>query len=152
MVQSRATTVEDYLAELPDDRRDDIEEVRDVILANLPDGYEEGMQYGMIGYYIPLERYPETYNGEPLGYIALANQKRHMAVYLMGVYGTSEDEFRAKYEATGKRLDMGKSCVRFRRLDDLPLDLIGEEVSRLTPDEFTTVYEDARAGATRKVR
>ena len=83
MVQSKATTVEDYLAELPDDRRDAIEEVRDVILANLPDGYEEGMQYGMIGYYIPLDRYPETYNGQPLGYIALANQKRHMAVYLM---------------------------------------------------------------------
>ncbi len=150
MVQSKATTVEDYLAELPDDRRRDIEEVRDVIVANLPDGYEEGMQYGMIGYYIPLERYPETYNGQPLGYITLANQKRHMAVYLMGVYATSEDDFRARYEATGKRLDMGKSCVRFRKLEDLPLDVIAEEVARMTPDDFIGVYEDARAGSARK--
>jgi hypothetical protein len=101
------------------------------------------MQYGMIGYYVPLERYPETYNGQPLGVAALASQKRYMSLYLMGIHANDDDAtwFRERWEATGKRLDMGKSCVRFRRLADVPLELVGEAVARTPVDEFIAAYE-----------
>jgi hypothetical protein len=147
-VQSDAATVEQYLAELPSDRRPAIEAVRHVILTNLPRGFVEGMQYGMIGYYIPLERYPDTYNGQPLGIASLANQKRCMAVYLMGIYTNDYDArwFKERWEATGKRLDMGKSCVRFRKLDDVALDVLGDAIARTSAEEFIAAYEEARAG------
>lgn len=146
MVQSDAATVEDYLAELPEGRRQAIESVRRVILENLPNGYEETMQYGMISYVIPLNRYPDTYNDRPLGLAALASQKRYMSLYLMNVYGDPEVEpwFRAQYEQSGKRLDMGKSCVRFRSLDDLPLDLIGKAIARTSVDDMIRLYEASR--------
>lgn len=145
-MQSSATTVEQYLSDLPDDRREAIEEVRDVIVANLPDGYEEAMQFGMIVYVVPLSRYPDTYNKQPLMMAALASQKNHMAVYLTGVYASPEsrDRFTEAYEKTGKRMDMGKSCVRFRRLGDLPLDLIGEAIAEYSVDEFIELSEQAR--------
>jgi uncharacterized protein YdhG (YjbR/CyaY superfamily) len=145
-MQSKATTVAQYLAELPDDRRSAIEEVRAVILANLPDGYQESMNWGMISYEIPLQRYPDTYNKKPLGYAALASQKNHMAVYLMNIY-SSEDSaasFEAQYRATGKRYDVGKSCVRFREVEDLPLDLIGRTIASTSVDQYITLYEAAR--------
>jgi len=148
-MQSDATTVEAYLAELPEDRREAISTVRDLILANLPAGYEEMMQYGMIGYVIPLARYPETYNGEPITYIGLASQKRYMSLYLNGVYSDQEADFRERYEASGKKLDMGKGCVRFTKLDKLPLDVIAEEVGRVDPDALITHYEDARSSSKR---
>ncbi|MEZ5175656.1 MAG: DUF1801 domain-containing protein [Acidimicrobiia bacterium] len=137
-MQSEATTVEQYLAELSDDRRDAIEAVRSVILAKLPNGYVESMNWGMISYEVPLEVYPDTYNGRPLMYAALASQKNHMAVYLSGVYidEDTRDAFRDAYVATGKRLDMGKSCVRFRHLADLPLDLIGEAIASMPVGDF----------------
>ena len=91
MVQSDATTVDAYLAELPPDRRVTVEAVRAVVLGHLPDGFTEGMQFGMIGYYIPLERYPDTYNGQPLAIAALANQKRYISLYLMGIYANDDD-------------------------------------------------------------
>ena len=146
-MESEAPTVEAYLAELPDDRRAALAAVRRAILANLPAGFEEGMQYGMIGYYVPLERYPETYNGEALALAALASQKWHMALYLMGVYGDAAEDswFRKRWESTGKWLDMGKSCVRFRRLDDVPLDVVGEAIARTSADEFIAAYERSRA-------
>lgn len=146
LMKSGPGTVEEYLAALPDDRRQAINAVREVILKNLPDGYREGFGFGMIGYVIPLERYPKTYNGQPLLYAALASQKNYMSVYLMGVYGSAEaaDWFEREYRLTGKRLDMGKSCVRFRRLDDLPLDLVGQAIARYTPDEFIRLYESNR--------
>ncbi len=131
-MKSAATTVEQYLTELPPERREAIGVVRRTILANLPPGYEEVMNWGMITYQVPLERYPDTYNRQPLLYVALASQKNYMTVYLMGIYddaGTA-DEFEAAYRATGKRYDVGKSCVRFRTLDDLPLELIGETIGR----------------------
>ncbi|MGI9604046.1 MAG: DUF1801 domain-containing protein [Acidimicrobiales bacterium] len=148
MVKSAAESPEEYLAELPDDRRDQIEAVRDVIVANLPDGYEEQMSFGMIAYVIPLDRYPDTYNKQPLMYAALASQKNHMAVYLSNVYADepSLDWFRAAYLATGKKLDMGKSCVRFKTIDQLPLDVIADAVARTPVDEFVALYEAARAG------
>ena len=145
MVSSRATTVEQYLAELPDDRRADVARVREVILANLPDGFEETMQYGMIGYAIPLERFPDTYNGQALGSVALAAQKRHISVYLHALYASQEltDRFVAAYAAAGKKLNMGKSCVRFRRADDAALDVIGEAVAQVTPDQLIAAHEAA---------
>jgi len=149
-VKSTAASVESYLAELPDDRRRALAAVRAVILEHLPAGFEEGMQYGMIGYYVPLERYPVTYNGEPLGVAALASQKRHMSLHLMGIYADDDASwFRERWRATGKRLDMGKSCVRFRRLEELPLDVVGEAIARTSVDDFIAAYERSRARVTR---
>ena len=147
MVQSTAETPEQYLAELPDDRRDQIEEVRDVILTNLPHGYVEQMGWGMLAYVVPLEAYPDTYNKQPLMYAALASQKNHMAVYLSNIYADepSLDWFRQAYLATGNKLDMGKSCVRFRHLDQLPLEVIGQAIARTPLSEFIAQYERARA-------
>ncbi len=145
MVQSKATTVEDYLNELPPDRRAVIEQVRGVILANLPAGYRESMTYGMISYEIPLERYPKTYNKQPLTYLGLAAQKNYYALYLMCVYGdrAAEQALAQGFAEAGKKLDMGKSCLRFRRLDDLPLDVIGKTVASTDPDAYIRIYEAA---------
>lgn len=145
-MRSNATTVEEYLASLPQDRREAISAVRSVILDRLPDGYEEEMRWGMISYEVPLAIQPDTYNGKPLMYAALASQKRHMAVYLSGVYAdaTVREDFEEAYRATGKRMDMGKSCVRFRRLDDLPLEIIGEAVARYPVNDFVDLYHRAR--------
>ena len=128
-MRSEATSVDAYLAELPPDRRLAIEAVRNEILRRIPEGYEETMGFGMIAYVVPLEIYPDTYNKQPLMYAALANQKNHMAVYLSAIYGSDSHRarFEAAYAATGKRYDCGKSCVRFRTLDDLPLEVIGDD-------------------------
>lgn len=145
-MQSKATTVEEYLAELPEERRAMVEAVRDVVNANLPEGYEEAMAFGMIGWQIPLERYPTTYNKQPLMYAGLASQKQYVSLYLMCVYaedGVAAD-FERRYRATGKRFDMGKSCVRFRSLDDLPLDLVGETIAATSVEAFIDLYERSR--------
>ena len=149
-MRSEATTAEQYLAELPDDRRQAIEAVRAVILENLPDGYEEAMNWGMITYQVPLETYPDTYNKQPLMFAALASQKNHMAVYLTGIYVSEEarDKFEKAYRATGKRFDVGKSCVRFRKLDDLPLDLIGQTIAAVPVERLIARVEEA--GSARK--
>ena len=147
-MRSDATTVDDYLEALPEDRREAIRAVRAVVLDNLPDGYEEAMNWGMITYQIPLERYPDTYNQQPLMYAALASQKQHMAVYLTGIYTSDEsrEAFETAYRSTGKRFDVGKSCVRFRTLDDLPLDLIGESIASMAPKELIRITEAAHRG------
>jgi hypothetical protein len=147
-VRSDATTVEGYLAELEDDRRATIGAVRDVVNDALPEGYEEGMTFGMITWYVPLERYPDTYNGQPLGYVALAAQRRYNSLYLNPVYGDTdvESEFRRRWEAGGRKLDMGKSCVRFKKVDDLDLGLVREVVARTPVDEYIGLYERSRAG------
>ncbi len=149
MVSSKAATVEQYLAELPEERRAVISAVRDVILKNLPEGYEETMNWGMICYEIPLSRYPVTYNKQPLSYAALAAQKNFYAVYLSALYcGTDnakrEDWFRKEFEKAGKKLDCGKSCVRFKKLEDLPLDVIGAAIRIATPEQFIQYYEESR--------
>lgn len=146
MVQSKAGTVEEYLDELPEERRAVVSVVRDVILENLPDGYRESMAWGMIGYGIPLERYPTTYNKQPLSYVALAAQKNYYSLYLMSCYENSEGEgfLRDAFETAGKKLDMGKCCVRFKTLDDLPLDAIGELVARTPPEALIAQYEAGR--------
>ena len=146
MARSEAKTVEEYLDELADDRRETLEAVRDVVNSNLPDGYEETVQFGMISYVVPLERYPKTYNRQALQYAAIASQKNYVSLYLMNVYGNEETErwFVDSYRASGKRLDMGKACVRFKSIDDLPLDLIGETIARTPVDDFIALYETAR--------
>jgi Domain of unknown function (DU1801) len=146
MATSAAKTVKEYLAELPDDRRRAVEEVRRVILEHLPDGYDETMQYRMISYIVPFSRYPDTYNRQPLAMASLANQKRYMALYLMGIYGEGDASwFEERWKATGKKLDMGKSCVRFKRLDDVALDVVGDAIARTSVDEFIAQYERSRA-------
>ena len=121
-MHSDATTVTEYLASLPEDRRRAMKAVRTVIRANLPKGLVEAMNWGMIVYEVPLKACPDTYNGQPLAYAALASQKQYMSVYLMGIYGSDElrADFERSYRASGKRMDIGKACVRFRTLEDLP--------------------------------
>ena len=134
MAKSKAETVDGYLAELPEDRRAAISAVRQVVLENLPQGYEEMMQFGMIGYVIPLERYPVPYNGQALQYAARASQKNYMSLYLMNVYSDEAVE----------RLDMGKACVRFKSLQDLSIDLVGEAIALTPVDRFIERYEMSR--------
>lgn len=138
-----AQTPEAYLAALPDDRREALGAVRRTILEHLPDGYVEEIQYGMIGYVVPLARFPDTYNGQPLPLAALASQKRHMSLYMMGIYGGEDASFRAAWEATGRKLDMGKACVRFRRLEDVPLEVVGAAIAGVSVDDLIAQHERA---------
>ena len=157
-MQSQATTVEQYLAELPEDRRAAISAVRNVILKNLNKDYEEGMQYGMIGYSVPHSLYPAGYHcdpKQPLPFAGLASQKNYMSLYMMPVYGegTTESTFRDEWVKTGKKLDMGKCCIRFKKVEDLALDLIGETIRR-TPvkkliEHYETVFKTSRTKAVR---
>jgi len=145
-MKSSAMTVEDYLAELPEDRRAVVAAVREVIVENLPKGYRESMNWGMISYEVPLERYPTTYNGQPLAYAALAAQKNFFALYLMCVYGDAAREkwLADEFKKAGKKLGMGKSCLRFKKLEDLPLAAIGRLIAGVPVDEFIKRYEAAR--------
>jgi len=146
-MRTDAKTVDEYLRSLPDDRRHAIEQVRQVILTNLPNGYAEAMNWGMISYEVPLEVQPDTYNGQPLMYAALASQKHHMALYVTSVYSDEMEAvaFKAAYRAAGKKLDMGKSCVRFKRLEDLPLDLIGETIGTTSVESFIELVDRRRS-------
>ena len=147
MVSSKAATPEAYLAELPPERRALVSRVSDLINANLPDGYLERMAWGMIAWELPLERYPNTYNGQPLTYAGLAAQKNHFALYLNCIYASEErsERLRRAYAAAGKKLDMGKSCIRFKKAEDLAEDALAEAIRSGSPDEFIAEYERARA-------
>ncbi len=151
-MKSSAPTIGKYLADLPPDRREAIGKARQTILDNLPEGYEEVMNWGMITYQVPLEVYPDTYNKKPLMYAALANHKNHMAVYLTGIYMDENlhREFEEKYRETGKRYDVGKSCVRFRKLEDLPLELMGESIGAIPMKEFIERTKGLSARKTKK--
>jgi uncharacterized protein YdhG (YjbR/CyaY superfamily) len=146
-MQSDAETVIEYLKDLPTERQETVKKVRQVILENLPDGYEEDINWGMITYQVPLDVYPDTYNKKPLMYAALANQKNHIAVYLTGIYADriKREDFEKAYKATGKRYDVGKSCVRFKKLDDLPLDVLGDAIAAFEMDEFIELIENAQS-------
>src|SRR5688500_7905098 len=141
--------VDSYLARLPEDRRDAIAKVRDVINANLPIGYEEKIQYGMISWCVPESVLPakDVYNKQPLCLASLASQKNHMAVYLLHVYGDKSlrSWFEAAYRRTGKKLDMGQSCVRFKSLDALPLEVFGKAMAKVTVDRYVAGYRRIRA-------
>ena len=147
MVSSAAQSVDQYLAELPDERREVMAAMRKLILRHLPKGYIESMQYGMIGYGIPLDAYPHTHNKQPLAYLALAAQKNYYALYLLGPYGDAEADaaMREGFKAAGKKLDMGKSCLRFRSIGDLALDAVGKAIAATPPKRLIEIYEAARA-------
>jgi hypothetical protein len=146
-MKSSARTPGAYVASLSPDRREAIARVRAEILRNLPEGYEETVDFGLLAYVVPLRRFPCTYNGHPLMYAALASQKRHMAVYLTTVYGDPSIAkwFKAEYKKSGKKLDMGKSCIRFTKLDDLPLGLIGRAIARTPLQAFVRRCEAAHS-------
>jgi len=144
-----ASTVTQYLAALPADRRAAISTVRKTINDNLPKGYEEGIQFGMIGWYVPLSLYPAGYGENkkvPLPLVALASQKTGMVLHFIGLYmnPTLSEWFVIEYKKTGKKLDMGKGCVRFNKLDDLPLDVVGRTIARVSVKEQIATYEAAR--------
>ena len=146
-MQSKAKNVEEYLAALPEDRREAITAIREVILKNLPKGYEEGMQWGMPSYFVPLSAYPSGYNcqpDQPLPFVGFASQKNHMVFYGFCIYMDEElkNRFVADWKKTGKKLDMGKSCVRFKKLEDVPLKVIGDAVKRVPMKKYIKQYED----------
>lgn len=146
MVESKETKLDNYLNELPEDRREMMIEIRKVILENLPEGYEERMNWGMISYEIPLKTYPDTYNKQPLSYVAVASQKRHMAIYLMGCYMDQEQTklLHDAFDVMGVKPNMGKSCVRFTKLEKIPLETIGKLVGMMSVDDYIKRYESSR--------
>lgn len=145
MVSSKAKTVEKYLLELPEERRVVIEKLRNLIKNNLPAGFEEMMSYGMIGYNVPLSRYPSGYhcNGAPLPFLSIASQKHYIALYHMGLYSNKSlsDWFVQEYTKTGFKLDKGASCIRWKNFAQIPYELIEQLVSKITPDEWIRQYE-----------
>lgn len=160
MVSSRASSVEEYLAALTDDRRALVTALRATVNDALPAGYAEGMQYGMIGWHVPHARYPAGYHTDPtqpLPLAALASQKQYVSLYLMGTYcgcGSSEAEltpdarwFREAWLATGRTLDMGRACVRVKRAEDVAFDVVAEAIARLPVDEYVARYEATRPPA-----
>ncbi len=145
-MKNASTTVQQYLASVPEERRAAFAAVRQTVLDNLDGGYEEGIQYGMLGYYVPLSKYPNGYHcdpKQPLPFAALASQKSHLAVYLMGLYLDAElsEWFRTAWAKTGKKLDMGKSCLRFKKLEDVDLSVIGEAFRKLPAKRYIATYE-----------
>lgn len=147
MVSSKAPTPEAYLDELPPERAALVSRLRDLINANLPDGYVERMSWGMISWELPAERYPDTYNGQPLVYAGLAAQKNYTALYLNCVYASGErtERLKARWAAAGRKLDMGKSCLRFKRAEDVAEDVLAETIRSIPVDRFIAEYEAGRA-------
>ena len=146
MVKSNAASVDGFLAELPEEKRGVVSALREVVLEHLPDGYEESMNWGMICYSVPLERYPDTYNGQPLTYVSIAAQKNNYSLYLTGPYMDPECDrlLREGFASAGRKLDMGKSCLRFKRIEDLPVSVVGAAIARHDPDDFIGMYERSR--------
>lgn len=146
MVKSDAKTVKAYIAKLPKEKREVIQEIRRIILSNLPNGYEEEIRWGMITYEVPLKIYQYTYNDQPLMYAALAAQKNYFALYLTNIYWDKEtlDWFKKEFAKSGKKLDMGKSCIRFKKIDDLPLDVISKAIALTPVKNFLENYEKAK--------
>ncbi len=149
MQNLKAKTAKEYIDARPPERKKAIEAVRKMALKNLPKGYEENIQWGMITYAVPLKLYPKGYGGNknvPLPLMSLGSQKHHMALYMMNVYGNKELDkwFRQAYKATGKKLDMGKGCLRFKKLDDLALDVVAKAITKISVKDFIAQYEAAR--------
>ena len=148
-MQSKATTPEHYLAELPEDRKEAMLKLRNVIKDNLPKGFQEQMSYGMLGYVVPHSIYPNGYHCNPklpLPFINLASQKNFIALYHMGIYANKNllDWFVAEYPKHFKtKIDMGKSCLRFKKMDDIPFELIGELVKKMSVQDWISIYENA---------
>ena len=149
MVTSRAATVDEYLNQLPLERRKVVAAVRKIVLDHLPAGFEEAMNWGMISYQVPLSLHPRTYNGQPLMYAALAAQKNYFVLHLMGVYGNKSQlqHLIEAYKQMGKKMDMGKGCLRFKTLDDLPLEPVGRIIAATTPAQLVAMCESNRRSA-----
>jgi hypothetical protein len=147
MAGSKAPTPEAYLDELAPERAELVSRLRDLINANLPDGYVERMNWGMISWEVPAERYPDTYNGQPLVYAGLAAQKNYTALYLNCVYASQErtERLQSQWAAAGRKLDMGKSCLRFKRAEDVAEEVLAETIRSVTVDRFIAEYEAGRA-------
>ena len=155
MVKERPVlTVSQWLASVPAERKDAINAVRDAVNANLPQGYEETVDWGMLAWVVPLSTFPDTHNGRPLMLAALGAHTKRMTVYLMSVYGDSKirAEFETAYKKTGKKLDIGGSCVHFKELDDLPLDVVGNAIARVSVDKYLERYRQSRAKRNPKVK
>lgn len=146
MARSSASTPEDYIAELDPARAEDIRRVRALVNAAIPPGYVERMAWGMIGWEVPREMSGPTYNGQPLSYVALAAQKNYNALYLNCVDASDErgERLRSAFEAVGSKFDMGKSCLRFKKAEDLPADAIRDEIASTSPERFVERYREAR--------
>jgi hypothetical protein len=147
MVKERpALTVNQWLASVPAERRDAIDAVRDVVNLNLPRGYEETVDWGMLAWVVPLAILPNTHNGRPLLFAALGAHTKRMTLYLSCVYGDPKlrREFEIAYKKTGKKLDMGGSCVHFKALDDLPLEVVGNTLAQIAVKKYVERYENAR--------
>ncbi|KOS05369.1 hypothetical protein AM493_04475 [Flavobacterium akiainvivens] len=148
-MQSRAATPQDYLNSLPEDRKEAVNRLRDTIIQNLPPGFQEGMGYGMLGWSVPHSTYPAGYHcdpKQPLPFMGLASQKNNISFYHMGIYANKEllDWFVGEYPKYVKtKLDMGKSCIRFKKPENIPYALIGELVSKVTPEQWIETYEAA---------
>ena len=142
-----AATVNSYLATLSAEQRKVVSAVRATIRKNLPSGYKEVLQGKFISYVVPLSRFPKTYNGQPLWYVALGVQKNYYALHMVALYGSKKElaKVQAGFKKAGKRLDMGKACIRFKKLEDLPLDVIGESVAGVPMEEYIRTYTVARA-------
>ena len=145
----KATTVDRYLKSLPAGKRETLTKVRELVKENLPDGYQEVVEFGSICYVIPLDEYPDTYNGRPLAYAGIAAQKNHYAIYLMGAYAdpAQVEKLEKAFAKAGKKFDMGKSCLRFKDLDDIPADAVGKVIAATPPKKFIKQYEAGRATA-----
>lgn len=145
MVRSAAKTADEYVSELPEDRREVVATVRKLIRKSLPKGYEESVNWGMLSYEIPLSRYSGTYNKQPIGYVALAAQKNNYALYLMSASmdPARNEALKEAFAQAGKKMDMGKSCLLFKKLDDLPLDAISQFLSATPPEKLIEHYEAA---------
>ena len=142
-----ASSPEDYISQLPEERKAVVEKLRTIIKENLPNGFEEGINYNMLGYYVPHSKYPDGYHCDPklpLPFMNLAAQKNSINLYHSGIYAKQElyDWFVSEYPKYSKRkLDMGKSCIRFKKTDDIPYDLIGELCTKFTVDDWISLYE-----------
>lgn len=148
-MQYEANTTKEYIDQLPEDRKEPVSKIKNILAENLPEGFEEGIGYKMIAFYVPLSKYPDGYHcnpKDPLPFINVASQKNFVALYHSGIYAKKElyDWFVAEYPKHCKyKLDMGKSCVRFKKMDDIPYDLIKELAGKMTPDEWINIYETA---------
>jgi len=152
VMKSSAATIDQYLRSLPDDRRAVLSKLRALIKRRIPKGYEESLLWGAIAYSVPLERFPDTYNSQPLGYVVLAARKNYFTLHLMPVYMNPEGQkaLAEGFRKAGKKLDMGKACIRFKSLDDLPLDVIGDLVAKIAPEAWIAIYQKNRAGSAKK--
>jgi len=144
---STAKTVDEYIDSLPEDRKAAMEKLRKTVKKNIPKGFSEGMGYGMMGWSVPHSKYPAGYHcdpKQPLPFAGMASQKNNISFYHMGIYAMPEllDWFTKEYPKHSKaKLDMGKSCIRFKKPDQIPFELIGELMQKVTPDEWIEVYE-----------